>query len=1401
MIPFIPEHTPSLEFLTTFDIFEKMQMIRRVSDINSKIVSSGSTLILPKNPMLHMLDNFGHSHQSTDTFDLAQYPFLLNKTNIKYLHHFTRFDLIEKSLLDTFSHRIFRTKLSENLKNFGISNRKFLITTPKLDTMLTNKNCIILINYNPLYRIIATSHRPIHQYYRYRTILTTALQQTKIYDRQHFLVISVPKGFMYDRSNIMSLVQASELSAQKLVSDQHFYFFFIDLIALLLNNDSPLSTFTTLEKRQLSLLNVMLIHEGQSIIFNIGKLATLIKTRSYVFNFADTIARLSGSNIPIQPLIDEPVEEQPVKQETPPVVQEQPQEPPVQKAPLHLQRNIVDSRKISLIPSIPNIDISDDIVDEVVIDDPLEEDTDDVIEEEIPTYTQKSTVLSERQMTRIEKLSTAYQSIVIQTPQGEKTIEEILNTPVQMQIQPQQLPVEHAEGIDPSMLTSTTQHFDEQYRTQLLQKDIISNLVVFKENGLFLTGYTERNEYTNFTRVKYIRASFQDIHGKKHTINFKLPIPDDEGCYLVNGVRLTMSKQLVNIPICKISPTRVSLISNYNKTLVDKVQSVRYSLASYLASKEEKHQYKLIPKKNTYIGIDLAIDYKQLGASYSKIRTPEIELFFEYPNRIDYVTNKLTESVDWTTLESKYGTLVGKALKEPYDHIFVSKNNACTVVNVKTNNIIQKDISLIELLGKIDVPAEWCDLKILDRNLPIVFILGYRFGLSAILRNMKIPHRFIEKAKRRELNKKQTEIVVAFSDGYLVFDRYPLRNSYILAGLLYFKTLDEVAMIDMDGKDAYYKLITDKGFSSNYLKGIDNHFDFFIDPITAEVLREMGEPTNTRDLLIRAVDMLINDPDKSPSAISNFRVRSAERLPAMIYNEISRQYANYINSNFKDVSFSINTEAIFQRIIQDETMNLKEDLNPVHALKETTRVTYTGFGGRSSEAFVARDRKYPDDAVGIISETTTDSGSVGMVAALSGDPNIINLRGMFAPTDEQATPTNKFSDIALLMPSALHDDPKRQNFTSIQLSHHIPTPNQEPMRFSTGYEMVIPQKTSGTFVGRAKQDGVVSKIDTSLKLIFVTYADGSTDVFEYGDIIGEGSGKAVNHKIDMHPDIHLNMKVKAGTVITYHSEFFHLDPITKQLAWCHGIPATVAIMPKDVTLEDSNMISAEFAEKMGFESIYVRAIQITNDMLIDAFADIGTKVSYNDPLLRLKYEETADVISDDIDELFLELKQVEYRSKHDGTVVGIQVFHVAESLNQSLTRFVNKVTYKDRRKSNVAKGTLKHEAMTSVTVIPEGTRIRGVQLGETDVLVVFFIKSQVACGIGDKCVVGNMLKTIIGRIEDLPMTTEEGVPVDMVFGANSIFDRIVLSCFCNSISDTILKKEEQRVLDMYFNEE
>ncbi len=354
-----------------------------------------------------------------------------------------------------------------------------------------------------------------------------------------------------------------------------------------------------------------------------------------------------------------------------------------------------------------------------------------------------------------------------------------------------------------------------------------------------------------------------------------------------------------------------------------------------------------------------------------------------------------------------------------------------------------------------------------------------------------------------------------------------------------------------------------------------------------------------------------------------------------------------------------------------------------------------------------------------------------------------------------------------------------------------------PDRVRTGYELTVAQKTSEQFIVKAKGAGKIIDIDNKDKLIKIQYKDGTLDVLKYGDIIGSASGSHYNHSLALTDKAKLGKTVKEGTILGYHTGFFTYDPIIKEPIWNHGISANVAIVNKDVVLEDSCAISAKLADKMHFDSIYTRSIKVASDMAITSSVKIGDKVAYNTLLLRLKYESELS-LPDDVDELFEDLQFVEYRAKHEGVVVDIQVYHTSDELTPSLKKYISDTNKAKRRLKKYSKDTKAAAKFSPVSKVDIDTRIHGVVLGELDVLVIFYIKSDVAMVAADKACIANQLKTVVGSVVSQPMYTESGVDVDVLFGASSAFNRVVLSCFKTGIINRVMEQAEKDILDMYF---
>jgi hypothetical protein len=844
--------------------------------------------------------------------------------------------------------------------------------------------------------------------------------------------------------------------------------------------------------------------------------------------------------------------------------------------------------------------------------------------------------LSPPQRQRFKKLSQAYKTIQVDD-QG-TTIEQLLTTPVSTEIKDDNLSEEEFQDLvpDPTILKSSVSNFDKNYLDKQFKKDVYATLISFNTSGLFVQDIKTVEKKTPLSHLVEYSVKMEDINGKGSTLHFSLPVVDSDGNCVLNGVKQRMKKQMIALPIYQISPTRVSLASNYNKTLVErntyKANSFNFFIDKLVSALNKKNPNTVqIGYGRNSISTAVSFDYSNLAKMFNYLnftlgtKNPKnkfgIRFYFNYNNREnDFLSQFKDEKL--SEFENSYGTYCGYLTYVRGQALFIDLDNNLRIIDVPSNTIRLKTdiISLIHetylFEDKLSHIYEYVDLKILDKKFPIIFILGFQYGLQAILEYLNLDYKLIprrgyqklverlstdpskpvptdkieedsnfhtdkvkylnelkglnlspneyvitasgalvaydildvnadldivvseqafkklqnqdrivttqgkykireshidlgpdedifpfsewyknsvlingyrvanlyilqkfyeelivksadypvkvEKYQKRlalidvynknitkytkeayippnidisteattinqritkDYQIKATDLIIHFKDYDLVFNRYPITTSLIIAGLSFFKT-DTFLFEDFENKDVYYNLLISKNISMNYLKGIDSFFKFFIDPITRDILEQMNEPTNIRDLLIRATQLLSTEDYREVSSSQNHRLRSYERLPAILYNQIARQLATHVNTRSRKTGFSINPKSVYQAILEDQAFATVDELNPVKSLKEATTFTYSGMGGRTARAFVKSDRVYPVDGMGAIAETTPTNQNVAMVASTPLDPVTYNTRGFFKiPEDvSQLEPPQYLSPTNMLIPGLLQDD-------------------------------------------------------------------------------------------------------------------------------------------------------------------------------------------------------------------------------------------------------------------------------------------------------------------------------------------------------------------------------------------
>lgn len=649
--------------------------------------------------------------------------------------------------------------------------------------------------------------------------------------------------------------------------------------------------------------------------------------------------------------------------------------------------------------------------------------------------------LNNYQAEQAKKLAEAYKNIKI----GEQTIEQIIQEVPDDTVATNTLDFleDDPDIVDKSMLKSSVATFEHDYMTKMFLRDMVMNLASFNKQGMFLKQVETQDISDSLNQLMEYKAVYEDTNKKTHVIRFKLPKVDERGYCYINGTLSVLKKQRVPLPICKINPTTVTLTSNYNKYLVMRNVTVAHSYVNYIESildKGNTPEHPVVVQLNTktWSTTTLPYEYTSLAKKYLSIKLSlkePVEFYFNLEGRYDWlkdVVGLLPEDLEVVkSVENDAKCLavasIGKRLIG-----FIDINNIFTVIDLDDHTTSASTTIIDFLCEQLNVSptplSEWTDFKLLDTTVPVIFALCYRYGLSEMLNYTKTQYRVLESGERSYRN--WSDVVIRFADKTLIIPRSPLVNSMLFAGLNFFQ-LNKINMEEMDSKDIYYDLLQSKRRSVHFLKGIDNFFDLFVDPISREVLEQMKEPTDARDILIRATQLLTTEDHKPQASSSNFRFRSYERMNSAVYKILSRSFANYRSKSVGAThKWSIADYEVQQLIMQDQLKENVDIINPINDIKYQEEFSHAGFaGGRKSlDSFTVPDRQYPKDGVGIISEATVDSAKTAFAASTSMDPTIVNMRGMTLTSNpDELKPTQILSISSLIMPGVTQDDSKRQN--------------------------------------------------------------------------------------------------------------------------------------------------------------------------------------------------------------------------------------------------------------------------------------------------------------------------------------------------------------------------------------
>jgi hypothetical protein len=1013
-------------------------------------------------------------------------------------------------------------------------------------------------------------------------------------------------------------------------------------------------------------------------------------------------------------------------------------------------------------------------------------------------------MLSAAEVKRFTELGATHEKIV--APDGTSTLKEFVK------IDPEKIAIKQAPQlpdiktvVDKTMLKSSLIDFDSRYIKDVMHRDVAAMVMSIQNAGICVTDYeVERvQEITGAYDAYTIRAT--PIEGAPSTLRWKLPVVDPDGTYESNGVKYTMRKQRGDLPIRKIDPSTVALTSYYGKLMVSRSEKKVNDWGSWLRNgvmaaglDDENTLVPSIQPSNVFdAGFICPKLYSTLAMGFREITVkpqvlPQGVRALEFTLILDHTKRETNfDKAAMATYEKNGALLVG-----------VTAGGKGYIVMDAASQLFLADASGVKPLASFEelvgldamkAPVEFVEIKIMGKTVPVGVMLAYEMGLDKLIHMLGQNPRRVPAGKRVGLL--PTEYALVFQDETLVFPKADRRAALILAGFQeYHKSLRAYSVYEFDKRGVYYNVLEGQGLSVRQLREIDLIYQMFIDPITRELLVEMKEPTTFQPLLLRAVDLLLSDQHPHELDPSHMRIKGYERMAGAVYSELVKTIRVHNGKAGKNRQpLDLNPFAVWIAIAEDPSKEQVSDINPIQNLKQQEAVTYSGTGGRSSRTMVKHTRAFHENDMGTISESTVDSGDVGINTYTSADPQFNSLRGISKRYKVGETgATALLSTSALLSVAADRDDPKRVNFIAIQQRHGVACKAYTPNAVRTGYEAVVAHRTGDLFAFTAKKPGKV--VSVSPEGMVVEYDDGEKKGIELGRRFGNAAGLTIPHNVVT--DMKAGQKFKAGTLLCHNDGFFQRDILNPdQVLWKAGVTVRVALMESTMTLEDSSAISRRCADWLQSKMTKVRNITVDFKQSVRKLVKVGEEVDSESILCMIEDATTANANlydEESLDTLKM-LSQQAPQAKAKGVVERIEIFYHGEKEDMSDTlRSLANASDREFAKRHTAVG---KKAMSGQ--VNESFRIDGDPLNLDTMAIRIYITSDVPAGVGDKGVFGSQLKTVFGQVMENEVTTASGKVIDAIFGQKSINDRIVTSPDVIGTTTSLLIEFGRRAVEIY----
>lgn len=952
--------------------------------------------------------------------------------------------------------------------------------------------------------------------------------------------------------------------------------------------------------------------------------------------------------------------------------------------------------------------------------------------------------------------------------------------------------------LDPTFLESSLKKMDKVYVEKFMDKHVHAMVIhSLQREGIIVKDIKRTHVKTLMDDYYQYSVKVIPVVGEESTMTFKIPRVTTDGTMIARNVKIRMRKQRADLPIRKLAPEKVAMTSYHSKLFVTRSARMTTNYDKWICKQiyegtlaEKPFVSDLVYGSTFDPDLRAPRVYTGIAKTYTAFKCGDKG---QYHLNFDHKTFKPDQMIEHKIKkgEQPCGTVNGKI-------IVIDDLGILTWVKGNERGIIGTLESVIGVPDDAKRPIGMIEVgPVAGKEIPLGFLLGYYLGLGNLLATLKVPHRRINKGQR--MNLEAGEFAIRFADQTLIVKSNDPITVMLLNGFNRYKNeIANVSVWDFDKRDGYEKVFDINEIRTRHLQRLQQIRTNWIDPITEDILIEMGYPVDMVLLFLEAAKLLEYDDHPDENDITYSRARGYERVSGMVYaSTMDALSAFNARPNNPKAKLSMNPEEVWFAVTTDQTTAPVDDSNPLQSIKDRSVVVFSGKGGRDGQTMTAKHRRFHKSGVGIISSDTVDSGDVATITYLTANPQFKSIYGTTGQLDKpNSNAAATMSESMLMCPGAKYDDPKRINFLNIQNSSTTHCRGYEIMPCRTGFEKTIAQRSGEMFSAAALGDGVVDFV--SKDVMRIVYDDGSTANYQIGRRYGNWSGKVIPHSLVTK--LKVGDRVKENDLL-YYNELFFTEDVTSPgmeptLKW--GALGRVAFLEVRETLEDGSGISTEFAKKLTTDDCKTKYVTVDFQDEVRNLLKVGSRVD-DDSILCTILPPSSESLGQYADEAAVVLQRVTSdspRVKFNGVIEQYRVYYSGDVSEMSPSLALLAEQSDDEIMSLNRK--MKEPLTDGQTMV--GNRINGRPMASNTAVIEVRLLGELAMKPGDKVAVGGQMKSIVGEVYEEAPITEDGLPIDMTFAQTGVFNRMIQSALLMGAINTTMIAADKEFCKIFFGE-